>query len=368
KDFTPEKWLEIFTSLEWHNIELPEKNLEEFKEAHQTHYERIDEIDARRNREVSQLRRGHELPTGVLEMVKVYVSTKRVLSVGDKMAGRHGNKGVISRVVPEEDMPYLPDGRPVDIILNPLGVPSRMNVGQILETHLGWAARILDFKAEVPVFSKTSISEIDKVMREAMKTPEGSESGIDSTGRVQLYDGRTGQMFKQPTTVGYIYMLKLNHLIDDKVHARATGPYSLITQQPLGGKARYGGQRYGEMEVWALEAYGAASILQEMMTVKSDDVEGRTRIYESMVKGKNILVPGTPVTYNVLTNEIRGLALNMKLHKPDLPDVGDPTPAPVQPPITGEIMMEIGDESDDADEDNPAVAMGSSEDAEGDMS
>jgi len=222
------------------------------------------------------------------------------------MAGRHGNKGVISKVLPEEDMPFLADGTPVDILLNPLGVPSRMNVGQILETHLGWAAQRLGFKAITPVFDGASEEEIRKSLKEA---------GIPESGKSYLYDGRTGERFEQPVTVGYIYMLKLHHLVDDKVHARATGPYSLITQQPLGGKARFGGQRFGEMEVWALEAYGAAYILQELLTVKSDDVEGRTKIYESMVKGENTLEAGTPASFDVLTNEIRGLALNMQLEK-----------------------------------------------------
>jgi DNA-directed RNA polymerase subunit beta len=222
------------------------------------------------------------------------------------MAGRHGNKGVISKILPEEDMPYLADGTPVDILLNPLGVPSRMNVGQILETHLGWAAERLGFKAITPVFDGAHEEEIRQCLKEA---------GIPETGKSILYDGRTGDRFEQPVTVGYIYMMKLHHLVDDKVHARATGPYSLITQQPLGGKARFGGQRFGEMEVWALEAYGAAYILQELLTVKSDDVEGRTKIYESMVKGENTLEAGTPASFDVLTNEIRGLGLNMQLEK-----------------------------------------------------
>jgi DNA-directed RNA polymerase subunit beta len=239
-------------------------------------------------------------------MVKVYVATKRQISVGDKMAGRHGNKGVISKILPVEDMPFLADGTPVDILLNPLGVPSRMNVGQILETHLGWASQKLGFRSITPVFDGATEEEIRTSLTEA---------GIDESGKTYLYDGRTGDRFEQPVTVGYIYMLKLHHLVDDKVHARATGPYSLITQQPLGGKARFGGQRFGEMEVWALEADGAAYILQELLTVKSDDVEGRTKIYESMVKGENTLEAGTPASFDVLTNEIRGLALNMQLEK-----------------------------------------------------
>jgi DNA-directed RNA polymerase subunit beta len=239
-------------------------------------------------------------------MVKVYVASKRQISVGDKMAGRHGNKGVISKVLPVEDMPFLEDGTSIDIILNPLGVPSRMNVGQILETHLGWAAAKLGFKVRSPVFDSPSEEIVINYLREA---------GLPDDGKAQLFDGRTGERFEQKTTVGYIYMLKLHHLVEDKVHARATGPYSLITQQPLGGKARFGGQRFGEMEVWALEAYGAAFILQELLTVKSDDVEGRTKIYESMVKGENTLEAGTPASFEVLNNEIRGLCLNMQLEK-----------------------------------------------------
>ncbi|MDG2149018.1 MAG: DNA-directed RNA polymerase subunit beta [Planctomycetota bacterium] len=268
--------------------------------------DQIEEQENEKNKVVNKLSRGDELPTGVLEKVKVFVATKRTLSVGDKMAGRHGNKGVISVILPEEDMPFLPDGESLQILLNPLGVPSRMNVGQILETHLGWAASKLGFQAVTPVFDGASEKQIFSALEEA---------GLPGDGRATLYDGRTGRAFDQKVTVGYLYMLKLHHLVADKVHARATGPYSLITQQPLGGKARFGGQRFGEMEVWALEAYGAASILQELLTVKSDDVEGRTRIYESMVKGTNVLDPGTPISFDVLTNEIRGLCLNMELHR-----------------------------------------------------
>ena len=259
-----------------------------------------------RDRKLNSMKRGDELRSGVLQMVKVYIATKRVISVGDKMAGRHGNKGVIAKILPIEDMPFLPDGTPIQIMLNPLGVPSRMNVGQILETHLGWAGAKLGFQAITPVFDGASESDINKCLDEA---------GLPAHGKIRLTDGRTGRPMEQETTVGYIYMLKLHHLVDDKVHARSTGPYSLITQQPLGGKARFGGQRFGEMEVWALEAYGAAYILQELLTVKSDDVEGRTKIYESMVKGENTLEAGTPASFDVLTNEIRGLALNMQLEK-----------------------------------------------------
>jgi len=281
-------------------------HLKKGQKIHGRHWERIQFFIDEQERKLHSLSRGDELPSGVQQMVKVYVATKRVISVGDKMAGRHGNKGVISKVLPEEDMPYLKDGTPVDILLNPLGVPSRMNVGQILETHLGYAAARLGFQAVTPVFDGAAEEEIRATLKEA---------GLPESGKSVLYDGRTGERFEQPVTVGFIYMLKLHHLVDDKVHARATGPYSLITQQPLGGKARFGGQRFGEMEVWALEAYGAAYILQELLTVKSDDVEGRTKIYESMVKGENTLEAGTPASFDVLTHEIRGLGLNMQLEK-----------------------------------------------------
>jgi DNA-directed RNA polymerase subunit beta len=287
------------------DIRSPER-VKPAKAIYEKHREKLEFLCDEKERRLNSLKRGDELPSGVQQMVKVYVATKRQISVGDKMAGRHGNKGVISKILPEEDMPYLADGTPVDILLNPLGVPSRMNVGQILETHLGWAAKRLNFKAIAPVFDGATEEEIRACLEEA---------GISASGKSYLYDGRTGERFEQPVTVGYIYMLKLHHLVDDKVHARATGPYSLITQQPLGGKARFGGQRFGEMEVWALEAYGAAYILQELLTVKSDDVEGRTKIYESMVKGENTLEAGTPASFDVLTNEIRGLALNMQLEK-----------------------------------------------------
>jgi DNA-directed RNA polymerase subunit beta len=253
---------------------------------------------------VGRLRRGDDLPPGVIKMVKVYVAVKRKLSVGDKMAGRHGNKGVVSRVLPEEDMPFLPDGSPVEIVLNPLGVPSRMNVGQILETHLGWAARALGMWVASPVFDGATEEEIKGHLTQA---------GLPNSGKTVLFDGRTGKPFHQEVTVGQIYMLKLAHLVDDKMHARSIGPYSLVTQQPLGGKAQFGGQRFGEMEVWALEAYGAAHTLQEMLTVKSDDVEGRNRIYEAIVKGENFLEPGTPESFNVLVKELQSLALDVEL-------------------------------------------------------
>lgn len=266
----------------------------------------VEEAIDERDRALNSMKRGDELRSGVLQMVKVYIATKRVISVGDKMAGRHGNKGVISKILPIADMPFLPDGTPIQIMLNPLGVPSRMNVGQILETHLGWAGAKLGFRAITPVFDGATEEQINDALE---------EGGLPRHGKAKLLDGRTGESLEQETTVGYIYMLKLHHLVDDKVHARSTGPYSLITQQPLGGKARFGGQRFGEMEVWALEAYGAAYILQELLTVKSDDVEGRTKIYESMVKGENTLQAGTPASFDVLTNEIRGLGLNMQLEK-----------------------------------------------------
>lgn len=276
------------------------------EEIYKNHWEGIETAIDNRDRKLNSMKRGDELRSGVLQMVKIYIATKRTISVGDKMAGRHGNKGVIAKILPVEDMPHLEDGTPLQILLNPLGVPSRMNVGQILETHLGWAGAKLGFQALTPVFDGANEETINDCLEEA---------GLPRHGKAQLIDGRTGRTMEQETTVGYIYMLKLHHLVDDKVHARSTGPYSLITQQPLGGKARFGGQRFGEMEVWALEAYGAAFILQELLTVKSDDVEGRTKIYESMVKGENTLEAGTPASFDVLTNEIRGLALNMQLEK-----------------------------------------------------
>ena len=287
------------------DIRSPQRKAD-VEKLHKTMWPAVDAAIDARDRRLNSMKRGDELRPGVLQMVKVYVAARRVISVGDKMAGRHGNKGVIAKILPKEDMPFLADGTPVQILLNPLGVPSRMNVGQILETHLGWAGMKLGFQAITPVFDGASEDDINAVLDKA---------GLPRHGKAQLYDGRTGEKMEQETTVGYIYMLKLHHLVDDKVHARSTGPYSLITQQPLGGKARFGGQRFGEMEVWALEAYGAAYILQELLTVKSDDVEGRTKIYESMVKGENTLEAGTPASFDVLTNEIRGLALNMQLEK-----------------------------------------------------
>ena len=291
--------------------------------------EQIDEIEEMTSRQIAvlekitdekigKLRKGDELPPGVIKLVKVYIAMKRKLSVGDKMAGRHGNKGVIARILPDEDMPYLPDGTPVEIVLNPLGVPSRMNVGQILETHLGWAAKALGLHYATPVFDGATEREIKKALTGA---------SLPKDGKTQLYDGLTGQPFEQPVTVGYIYMLKLSHLVDDKIHARSIGPYSLITQQPLGGKAQFGGQRFGEMEVWALEAYGAAYILQELLTAKSDDVYGRAKIYEAIVKGEAAIEPGVPESFNVLIRELQSLCLDVELMKKTPHEVLDMAPA-----------------------------------------
>ncbi len=268
--------------------------------------DQIEILQTAYDEKVGRLRRGDELPPGVIKLVKVYLAIKRKIAVGDKMAGRHGNKGVVSRIMAEEDMPYLPDGTPVQIVLNPLGVPSRMNVGQILETHLGWAAHALGIKVETPVFDGASEKEIKQLLAKA---------GLPESGQSVVYDGRNGEPFKSPVTVGYMYMMKLHHLVDDKIHARSIGPYSLVTQQPLGGKAQFGGQRLGEMEVWALQAYGAASTLQEFLTVKSDDVPGRSRMYEAIVKGENFLEPGLPESFNVLVKELQSLGLDVELIK-----------------------------------------------------
>ena len=270
------------------------------QEAAELLHDKHEEMDI----EVDKIQRGAELPPGVKQLVKVTIAIRRKISVGDKMAGRHGNKGVVSKIVPIEDMPYMPDGTPIDIVLNPLGVPSRMNVGQIMETHLGWAARRLGVHVATPVFDGAKVEDIHEMLREA-ELPED--------GKITLYDGFTGEAFDNKVTVGYIYMLKLSHLVDDKIHARSIGPYSLVTQQPLGGKAQFGGQRFGEMEVWALEAYGAAYTLQEMLTVKSDDVTGRSRVYEAIVKGENPPEPGYPEAFNVLIKELQALGLDVKL-------------------------------------------------------
>ena len=301
-----ERMLEIQEQCQFGDLDAPAGRRERIKSICLEHDRRIRFLETRCEVEAGRLRRGDELRPGVQELVKVYVAVKRKLSLGDKMAGRHGNKGVVAKILPEEDMPFLEDGTPVEMVLNPLGVPSRMNVGQILETHLGWAGQRLDFRAVTPVFDGATEEEIRAALREA---------GLPDDGKAVLYDGRTGEPFHEPVTVGNMYMLKLHHLVAEKIHARATGPYSLITQQPLGGKARNGGQRFGEMEVWALEAYGAANILQELLTVKSDDVDGRTKIYEAMVKGENAVEPGMPVSFDVLCNEIRGIGLNIKLDR-----------------------------------------------------
>ena len=284
----------------------------DFEEDHEVHEilrfydEKIAEFIEEEGHEAERIKRGDELPAGVLKRVVIYIATKRKIQEGDKMAGCHGNKGIVSRILPEHDMPFLEDGTPVDIVLNPLGVPSRMNVGQLLETHLGWAARALGFYAETPVFNGATEEEIHIALKEA---------GLPEGGKTIVRDGFSGFAFDQKVTVGYIYMLKLNHLVDEKIHARSIGPYSLVTQQPLGGKAHFGGQRFGEMEVWALEAYGAAYTLQEMLTVKSDDVTGRSRMYEAIVKGQQKLTPGTPESFNVLVKELQGLCLDIKLEK-----------------------------------------------------
>ena len=272
----------------------------------------IEALRAVFKEKVENLKKGDELSPGVVQSIKVFIAMKRKLSVGDKISGRHGNKGIVAKIVPEEDMPRLPDGTPVEIVLNPLGVPSRMNVGQILETHAGWAARTLGLRISTPVFDGISEREIKKLLK---------ESGLPESGKTPLFDGMSGEFLDQEVTVGYIYMMKLYHLVDDKIHARSTGPYSLITQQPLGGKAQFGGQRFGEMEVWALEAYGAAFTLQELLTVKSDDVEGRAKIYEAIVKGDLDFTPGLPESVNVLIRELQSLCLNVELEKGDKEDI-----------------------------------------------
>ena len=272
---------------------------------------RFEDLEREKDENLGRIESGDDVDPGIIKQVKVYIASKRKLSVGDKMAGRHGNKGVVAKIVPEEDMPYLADGTPVDIVLNPLGVPSRMNVGQVLETHLGVAAKALGFKVATPVFDGISEEKIKEYLREA--SHKENYTWVNETGKSTVYDGRTGEQFDQQVVVGYIYMLKLGHLVADKIHARAVGPYSLVTQQPLGGKAQYGGQRFGEMEVWALEAYGAAYTLQELLTVKSDDVQGRTRIYESIVKGDNSLEAGVPESFNVLIKEMKGLCLDVRV-------------------------------------------------------
>ncbi len=281
-----------------------EKILEEVRSCGVKASQQMDYLETNLEDRIERIEKGDELPPGVIKMVKVFVAMKRKISAGDKMAGRHGNKGVISRILPEEDMPFLPDGTPVEIVLNPLGVPSRMNVGQVLETHLGWAAKVLGLHYATPVFDGANEKDV---------TLQLEKAGLPENGKIKLIDGTTGDYFKQEITVGYIYMNKLSHMIDDKIHARSIGPYSLITQQPLGGKAQFGGQRFGEMEVWALEAYGAANVLQELLTAKSDDVQGRAKIYESIVKGESTYSPGIPESFNVLIRELQSLALDVEL-------------------------------------------------------
>jgi DNA-directed RNA polymerase subunit beta len=272
----------------------------------------IEALRAIFKEKVDNLKKGDELSPGVIQAIKVFIAMKRKLSVGDKVSGRHGNKGIVAKIVPEEDMPRMPDGNPVEIVLNPLGVPSRMNVGQILETHAGWAAQKLNMWISTPVFDGATEGEIKGLLVKA---------GLPESGKTPLYDGISGEVLDQEVTVGYIYMMKLYHLVDDKIHARSTGPYSLITQQPLGGKAQFGGQRFGEMEVWALEAYGAAFTLQELLTVKSDDVDGRAKIYEAIVKGDLEFTPGLPESVNVLIRELQSLCLNVELEKGDKDEV-----------------------------------------------
>jgi DNA-directed RNA polymerase subunit beta len=270
----------------------------------QNYIDKVSGVEEEFRHEKNKIQLGDELPPGVVQLAKVYVAKKRKLSVGDKMAGRHGNKGVVSRVVPVADMPFLPDGTPVDIVLNPLGVPSRMNLGQLYETALGWAGKVLAARYASPIFDGATWEDVQAELKKAE---------LNESSRSVLHDGRTGERFDQPVTVGIIYMMKLSHLVDDKIHARSIGPYSLITQQPLGGKAQFGGQRFGEMEVWALEAYGAAHVLQEILTVKSDDVAGRAKVYEAIVKGDNLPEANVPESFNVLIRELMGLGLDVKL-------------------------------------------------------
>ena len=292
---------------------------------------KFDDLQMQHDEEMERCEAGGGGDSGIVKSVKVYIASKRKLSVGDKMAGRHGNKGVVARITPEEDMPFLSDGTPVDIVLNPLGVPSRMNVGQVLETHLGWACKLLGIKIATPVFDGIKEKEVRGYLKEAVQHQrhEKEKPLIGENGKARLYDGRTGESFDQEVVVGYIYMMKLGHLVADKIHARAVGPYSLVTQQPLGGKAQYGGQRFGEMEVWAMEAYGAAYTLQELLTVKSDDVQGRTRIYESIVKGDNSLEAGIPESFNVLVKEMQSLVLDVKVGYSNPVDQPEETPAAI---------------------------------------
>jgi len=281
-----------------------EDNMDLIKDMHNNYVRVREGVKTDFRSEKNKLAAGDELQPGILQMAKVYVAKKRKLQVGDKMAGRHGNKGIVSKIVKAEDMPFMPDGTPVDIVLNPLGVPSRMNLGQLYETALGWAGQKLGVHFATPIFDGASWNEVGDYLEKA---------GLPRSGKITLYDGRTGDAFHEEITIGYIYMLKLSHLVADKLHARSIGPYSLITQQPLGGKAQFGGQRLGEMEVWALEAYGAAHTLQEMMTLKSDDVQGRAKMYEAIVKGDNMPDPSIPESFNVLIRELQGLCLDVNV-------------------------------------------------------
>jgi len=270
----------------------------------EAYFYKLADLDDVYKHEKNKIQLGDELPPGIVQLAKVYIAKKRKLAVGDKMAGRHGNKGVVSKIVPSEDMPFLPDGTPVDLVLNPLGVPSRMNLGQLYETALGWAGDKLNRKYSSPIFDGATWEQVQEELQEA---------SLDDNSKSVLIDGMTGEPFDQKITVGQLYMMKLSHLVDDKIHARSIGPYSLITQQPLGGKAQFGGQRFGEMEVWALEAYGAANVLQEILTVKSDDVPGRAKVYEAIVKGDNLPESNIPESFNVLVRELMGLGLEIKI-------------------------------------------------------
>jgi DNA-directed RNA polymerase subunit beta len=369
-----EAFLEAIPSRQWENIVIEDATVMDSVEVMKQQFNAsIKRVQARFDDKVEKLQRGDDLLPGVMKMVKVFVAVKRKLQPGDKMAGRHGNKGVISRIMPAEDMPFLEDGTPVDMVLNPLGVPSRMNVGQILETHLGWACAGLGrqigeamhawkqgekkqlqdqfIKAYTQEIYDTQIKPLpeDQQIELATNLLKGvpiatpvfdgareddiaealSKAGVKASGQSSLFDGRTGEKFHRDVTVGYIYMLKLHHLVDDKIHARSVGPYSLVTQQPLGGKAQFGGQRFGEMEVWALQAYGAAYTLQEMLTIKSDDVSGRTKVYEAIVRGDDNFEAGIPESFNVLVKEMRSLGLNVELRQRDLH--ASPLPAKPQP-------------------------------------
>jgi len=289
-------------TLDWFEVKKT-NNL--IKKLYENYFNVLSDIEEEYKKEKIKIQSGDELPPGIVQLAKVYVAKKRKLAVGDKMAGRHGNKGVVAKIVPTEDMPYMEDGTPVDIVLNPLGVPSRMNLGQLYETALGWVGKRLGVRFTTPIFDGARVEDIEEYLNKA---------GLDSGSKTTLYDGRSGEKFHQNVTCGFIYMMKLGHMVDDKIHARSIGPYSLITQQPLGGKAQFGGQRFGEMEVWALEGYGAAYILQEILTVKSDDVAGRAKTYESIVKGENLQNPNVPEAFNVLIKEMQGLGLDIKIN------------------------------------------------------